>query len=479
VVDALEVDPRLASGANGDRIDSRVAGPFRLSRADRRELDAAARVSVTCLRAKGMAAKVTPSDSGRPQVSIIGGDPDYLLTSDCFSRLLVWGTPAERRALGKLSDLVDRCLKSRRIPTAVLLNVDLTWQKTRNLPAGLDSEIADCIESGRKTQLSEYVAPGALLFITDPSGSSTQRAVRFSFLESRRTIVAALSVFLLTLLVTVIAATRLVRPLRALTGAAQSIRAGGSSIQVDVERQDEIGELAAAFNDMSAHRDLLEAQRKAIISDVSHELRTPLSNIRGWLEATQDGFTPPSPALVSSLLDEALLLQHVIDDLQQLAVADAGDLHLDLADVRIDDLLEQAAGAHAARAHEVGVRLTTVPGSDPVIRADPVRLRQAVSNLLSNAIRHSAPHGEVTLRESIEGRELVIEVIDHGSGISAQDLPFVFDRFWRADKSRNRHTGGSGLGLAIVRKLVDAHGGSVSATSVPNEVTTFRITLPL
>jgi two-component system, OmpR family, sensor histidine kinase BaeS len=434
---------------------------------------------VACLRREGLAAKVVSSAAGRPQVQMISRDPEHVATSTCASRLLYWGTDTERKALAGLSVLVSRCLTARRIPTAITLNIDLTWERSRDLAFKQDVKIADCVEAARRTQLTRYVAPPALLFITDLNGSTAQRGVHFSVLESQRTVVAALSVFLLTLLVTLIAAARLVRPLRALTGAAQSIRAGGSAIQVDVARQDEIGQLAAAFNDMSAHRDVLESQRKAIISDVSHELRTPLSNIRGWLEATQDGLTAPNAALVAALLDEALLLQHLIDDLQQLAVADAGDLRLNLDDVRVDELLQQAAAAHAARAHEAGIQLRTVPGDNSLIRADPVRLRQAVSNLLSNAIRHSAPNGEVTLRQTLEDGQVIIEVIDNGSGISAHDLPFVFDRFWRADKSRNRHTGGSGLGLAIVRKLVEAHGGNVSATSIPHQVTTFRISLPL
>lgn len=208
-----------------------------------------------------------------------------------------------------------------------------------------------------------------------------------------------------------------------------------------------------------------------MVSDVAHELRTPLSNIRGWLEAAQDGLAEPDPAFIASLHTEAVQLQHIIDDLQDLAAADAGALRLHPEQLHVEDVLAQVAAAHQAGAETSGVALSALPAADgtpsPVLWADPVRLRQAIGNLVSNAVRHTPPGGRVTVRaydagasadEAQAGREVVIEVADTGSGISAEHLPHVFDRFWRAEKSRNRRTGGSGLGLAIVRKLVEAHG---------------------
>lgn len=270
------------------------------------------------------------------------------------------------------------------------------------------------------------------------------------------------------------------------------MRDGEASASVPVTADNEIGRLAAAFNDMSEHRARLEEQRKAMVSDVAHELRTPLSNIRGWLEAAQDGLADPDPAFVSSLLEEAVQLQHIIDDLQDLAAADAGALRLHPERVRIEDLLNQVAGAHQARAEAAGVGLTvhTDGVRGPVLRADPVRLRQAVGNLVSNAVRHTPAGGSVTLRAYGSGggsgagsdagspTHVVVEVADTGSGIPAADLPHVFDRFWRAEKSRSRRTGGSGLGLAIVRKLVEAHGGTVGATSTEGEGSAFVLRLP-
>ncbi len=255
-----------------------------------------------------------------------------------------------------------------------------------------------------------------------------------------------------------------------------------------------------------------------MVSDVAHELRTPLSNIRGWLEAAQDGLADPDPAFVSSLLEEAVQLQHIIDDLQDLAAADAGVLRLHPEPVRVGELLGQVAAAHQARADtaEVTLRVETADGRVPEVAADPVRLRQAVGNLVSNAVRHTPPGGTVTLRaygggaagggawsrsedgsgsDSPTGHgseggsgsrggsgfppgDVVIEVADTGTGIPAEDLPYVFDRFWRAEKSRSRRTGGSGLGLAIVRKLAEAHGGTAGAASTEGEGSVFSIRLP-
>jgi two-component system sensor histidine kinase BaeS len=219
-------------------------------------------------------------------------------------------------------------------------------------------------------------------------------------------------------------------------------------------------------------------------------LRTPLSNIRGWLEAAQDGLAEPDPVFVSSLLEEAVQLQHIIDDLQDLAAADAGALRLHLEPVRVEDLLGQVAAAHQGLAETAGITLTVSPASAPapasalpLLDADPVRLRQAVSNLVSNAVRHTPPGGRVTLRSYVTGTDsgdvVAVEVADTGSGIPADEVPHVFDRFWRAEKSRSRSTGGSGLGLAIVLKLAEAHGGTADVASTEGQGSVFTLRLPV
>ena len=256
------------------------------------------------------------------------------------------------------------------------------------------------------------------------------------------------------------------------------MRAGDGSARVAMRAKGEVGELGAAFNEMSEHLDRMERQRKAMVSDVSHELRTPLSNIRGWLEAAQDGVADLGPALTASLVEEATLLQHIVDDLQQLALADVGKLRLHPEPVDVADLVEQIATVYRAAAEAAELVLTAEVTGRPHLDADPVRLRQAVGNLLANAVRYTPAGGRVGLSAHADGDDVLIEVADTGPGIAPEHLPHLFDRFWRAEKSRSRQTGGSGLGLAIVRQLAEAHGGSAAVRSEPGQGATFTLRLP-
>ncbi|MFI8352185.1 sensor histidine kinase [Streptomyces cyaneofuscatus] len=520
VVDPLSVDTVLAArstegqGTAADRIDPRAVGPFLLPAAERSALRRTADRQAVCLNRVGIAADVVVGPSGRPRVQMVGNDPERAAGTRCDPSDLDSPTRTEEKALTALNDLADACLK-RQGRGEVRLNQDLSWgggvavpvpgparptplpgdareaapapavEPPREFTGEDDRAIASCVGTARSEQLSSYVASPALLFIGD-EGGTTVPGFDLSPANTAKIAGAAALVLALTVGASVLAGARLVRPLHALTGAAQRMRDGQEHASVPVSGDDEIGRLAAAFNDMSAHRARLEEQRKAMVSDVAHELRTPLSNIRGWLEAAQDGLADPDPAFVSSLLEEAVQLQHIIDDLQDLAAADAGVLRLHPEPVRVGELLSQVAAAHQARAETAGVTLTVEAGAVAILPADPVRLRQAVGNLVSNAVRHTPAGGRVTLRAYGEeaGRlsegagEVVIEVADTGTGIPAGDLRHVFDRFWRAEKSRSRRTGGSGLGLAIVRKLAEAHGGSVSATSTEGEGSAFTLRLP-
>ncbi|WP_406423265.1 HAMP domain-containing histidine kinase [Streptomyces sp. NBC_00873] len=509
IVDPLSVDTALAaqsSGATGtaaDRVDPRAVGPFRLPPAERTQLRRTADRGVACLNDAGIASDVVEEPSGRPRIQIVGNDPDRILGTSCSTDALDRPTGTEKKALDALNQLADACL-DRQGRAAVHLRLDLSWgqdpepepsagvrRRSTAPPAPVptvqssdnDRAIASCVGTARREQLSSYVASPALLFIGD-AGGATVPGFDLSPANTARIAGVAALVLALTVGASVLAGVRLVRPLQALTGAAQRMRDGEESAPVPVTADNEIGRLAAAFNDMTAHRARLEEQRKVMVSDVAHELRTPLSNIRGWLEAAQDGVADLDPAFVSSLLEEAVQLQHIVDDLQDLAAADAGALRLHPAPVRIDDLLGHVVAAHQARAETAGVTLTVRtadPGPPPLsLTADPVRLRQALGNLVSNAVRHTPPEGHVTLRAygSESGDEVVVDVEDTGSGISPENLPYVFDRFWRAEKSRSRRTGGSGLGLAIVRKLAEAHGGVVSAASTEGKGSVFTLRLP-
>jgi two-component system sensor histidine kinase BaeS len=326
------------------------------------------------------------------------------------------------------------------------------------------------MDNARREQLRPWVAEYAYAYITEPTGAKPQ-AIDLSTTGSNRIILVALGILALAGFASWITATQLVRPIRALTTATKRTAEGDRTVRVD-GGAGEIGELAKSFNSMSEKLAETERQRQAMVSDVAHELRTPLGNITGWLEATQDGLAEPDPHLIAMLLEESLLLQRLVDDLHDLAQADAGTLRLHPEPIALDDVVDQVVNAQQNR--EILLRAETTPVH---ISADPVRLRQALGNLVANAVRYTPPGGEVVVKLFQEGENAVLEVRDSGTGIAPDDVPHVFDRFWRADKSRSRRTGGSGLGLAITRHLVEAHGGTVSLTSTLSEGSTFRIIL--
>ncbi|GIH21771.1 two-component sensor histidine kinase [Acrocarpospora phusangensis] len=475
VIEPLAVD-------TPEHIDPRAVGPFRLPAGERDLLRAAAQRRAACLRDAfvNVTATVAERPGGRSFLEIRNIDP---ATSRCASTVLDELTPTETKALAQLGKLVNGCLKKRDMPE-VRLGLDFSWSPlpapaARDAaPAGnLTKTVQECIVGSRREQLEPYVAPAALLFVGSRAGPPSTIFDLSSANQVRIAGVAA-AVLLVTLTVTVLAGVQLVRPLRALTGAVRRMEEGDLSPSVRIGRKDEIGSLAEAFNAMSTRRAQLEELRKAMVGDVAHELRTPLSNIRGWLEAAEDGVVAPDRALMSSLLEEALLLQHIIDDLRDLAEADAGELRLHKETFDVTDLLAQVAKVHRGNATTAGVTLSTPSDAPLDLHADPVRLRQAVANLVSNAVRHTPPGGTVTLSAHRDGPATVIEVADTGTGIGAEDLPLIFERFWRVDLSRNRRTGGSGLGLSIVRKLTEAHGGTATATSTPGHGSTFALRLP-
>lgn len=472
-VDPLNIDPGLVRSDSTDRIDPRASGPFLLPPAERDRLASVAGRQVACLTDSGVAAEVLTGPTGRPRVQPL--NRSVTPPSGCAAPELDRPTATEAKALRRLGALVNSCLGRMDLPKITLgLDLSWTWTEPAATHQSLDRKIDACIGNSRRELLGPYVAPAALLFIDGPAGSP---APGFELSPANVTRIAGVAgiVLVLAIGVTALIAARLTRPIRALTDAAHRMREGDPTARVEVTGRDEIGELAAAFNEMSEHRERLEAQRKAMVSDVAHELRNPLSNIRGWLEAAEDGVAELDRELMSRLLKEAVLLQHIVDDLRDLSAADAGRLRLHPEPLYLRDLLDQVAVA--PRNH--GVALTVDVTGDPELTADPVRLRQVIGNLVGNALRHTPPGGRVTLLGHRDGDEAVIEVRDTGAGIAPEDLPHVFDRFWRAEKSRNRQSGGSGLGLAIVRSIVTAHGGTVTATSTPGAGTAFTLRLPV
>ncbi|MGY0061281.1 sensor histidine kinase [Streptomyces sp. LZ34] len=270
------------------------------------------------------------------------------------------------------------------------------------------------------------------------------------------------------------------RPVSALTAASHGLGEGDLARRVPVTGRDEIAELGRSFNRMAESLQASEERQRRLVGDVAHELRTPLANLRGYLEALRDGVVEPEPELLDSLHEEVLLQQRIVDDLQDLALAEAGALTYHRVPVDLGELLETCRTAHRAQAERAGVALTapTPPGDPVYAHADADRLRQAVGNLVSNAVRATAPGGTVRLSLARREAEAVVRVSDTGHGIPAEHLPHVFDRFWRADAARGRATGGSGLGLSIARQIVHDHQGTIDVESEAGVGTVFTLVLP-
>ncbi|GGL89874.1 two-component sensor histidine kinase [Streptomyces fumigatiscleroticus] len=292
------------------------------------------------------------------------------------------------------------------------------------------------------------------------------------------TVAVAAGVALAVILGALLLSRAVLRPVRAMTSAAKALGEGDLTRRVPVSGRDEIAQLGGAFNRMADSIQAGEERQRRLIGDIAHELRTPLANLRGYLEALRDGVVEPDPDLLASLHEEALLQQRIVDDLQDLALAEAGALTYHPTEVDLRDLLETSRTAHHAQAESAGIALELQAPRPVTVTADPDRLRQVVGNLVGNALRATAAGGAVTLVLIPRGELAVVEVRDTGKGIAAEDLPHLFDRFWRADASRGRATGGSGLGLSIARQIVTDHRGTIEVRSTVGVGTTFTIVLP-
>jgi signal transduction histidine kinase len=318
------------------------------------------------------------------------------------------------------------------------------------------------------------------LYITVPDESGGDGNELFLNPTNRTLVIIPVVAGLCAVFLIVGVSRRALAPVEALTAAAREMEAGDLSQRVEVTSRDEIGDLAHAFNSMADGLARQEELRRQMVTDVAHELRTPLSNIRGYLEALQDGVVDPDKDAIDSIHEEAMLLHRLVEDLQELSLAEAGQLRLERRPAALTDVVDGAVEAACPQAAAEKLVLTVdVPKSLPLVDVDPQRIGQVLRNLLCNAMTHTPPGGEIGITAHVQDEWIVVCVRDTGTGIAEEDLPHVFDRFYRADRSRSRATGGAGLGLAIVRQLVEAHGGQIEVESEPGQGTTFTFTLPV
>ncbi|MCK6628524.1 MAG: ATP-binding protein [Anaerolineae bacterium] len=274
-------------------------------------------------------------------------------------------------------------------------------------------------------------------------------------------------------------AQRLARPIHSLSRAARALTSSDSHEPLPVVRRDEIGELTMAFNEMTAALNRQKYLRRQMVADIAHELRTPLSVMQLDIESLGDGLQPPAEA-AASLRDEIVSLNRLVEDLRLLSLAEAGGLHFSLEKLEPTPFLRQRVETWTPQAQARQVYLLAdFPADLPPVLADEGRLAQVFNNLLSNALRYTPAGGKIIIRAKLAAGELLVQVSDSGPGIPAEDVPFIFERFYRADSSRSRDTGGSGLGLAIAKQWIALHNGRLWVESEPGQGATFFVALPI
>ena len=342
------------------------------------------------------------------------------------------------------------------------------WRLGEPIPGQVLASGTPVLSNGQRIGTVTYDAPPELRSLERSYLQRTGQAIFY----------AAIAAAALALLIGVLGTSFLTRPVRDLTGAIRKMRGGELEQSVPIRAQDELGELAHAFNDMSAAVARGQRLREQMTADIAHDLRTPLSVLTGYLEGIREGVLDATPATVDTMYQEATQLQRLVEDLRTLSLADAGQLPLERQLVEARELLTATRQAFAPMAEQAGVRLLMETADAPLqVHVDPSRVRQALSNLVYNALQHTPHGGSVHLGGRRDGAEVLLVVADDGAGIPREALDHIFERFYRADASRSEG-GGSGLGLPIARSLVEAQGGSIAADSEPGRGTTITVRLP-
>ncbi len=337
---------------------------------------------------------------------------------------------------------------------------------------------ADTLKSGTPVQVN-----GRVIAITLPRRNTPPRnraQEQFFQAASLALGLGAAGGAIAAILLGIFLARTITRPVTALTGAAQKMAKGNLGQTVNVHSSDEVGELATAFNQMSTELARADQTRRQMTADIAHELRNPLTVIGGYLDAMRAGDLQPTPARLEAVDQEIQNLEHLVDDLRTLSLADAGALVLNRQPLAPRELLNRLAARYAQQAAQKNIELTQqAPAELPEIYVDEARINQVLSNLVTNALRHTPPQGRVRLSAQAVDGKIEFSVADTGEGIQPEDLAHVFERFYRGDKSRYGGNGELGLGLAIAKAFVHAHGGKIWADSTPGKGTTFVVELPI
>jgi two-component system, OmpR family, sensor histidine kinase BaeS len=337
---------------------------------------------------------------------------------------------------------------------------------------GVESEM-QCIQREIAEFLAESTAPPVQVFI----GSAGQ--AKLAEIELAPALIAAGLVSFIVLVASLLISRQVLRPIASLAAAARKLGEGDLSERVPERGRDQLAQLTHSFNSMADSLESSRQQQHHMIADIAHELRTPLANIRNYVEALDDGVYQPGPETYQSMREEVLLQQRLVDDLQELALAESGSLVYHFDRVDLVEVVQACRTAHSSAATAGEVTIEVEAHGAVFAMVDQARLRQVVANLITNGLRATPQGGVITLRVRGEHGKAVVEVADTGNGIAPEHVQHVFDRFWRADTARSRDTGGRGLGLAIARELITAQGGEIEVKETSPLGTVFVIRLPL
>ena len=295
-------------------------------------------------------------------------------------------------------------------------------------------------------------------------------STRFGFARAILFPVGIISFILVLFLVVVsiLLVRRFVDPLADVIYAARAVASGKLNTRIPTEGPQDLRSLSESFNEMATSLERNDRERRDMLADIAHELRTPLSVIRGRLEGIVDGIYKENGPQVSMALEQTYLMQRLVDDLRLLTLVETGQLAFDKRDVNIENVIHSVIEMFSAEAQEKKISLSfDEKGGNLSAVLDPQRFEQVISNLVGNAIRYVPEGGKVWVTTNESNNDLIITVNDNGAGLPIEDLPYIFDRFWRKEKSRSRFTGGTGLGLAIAKQLVEAQGGRIEAKNLP------------
>ncbi|MBI5305353.1 MAG: HAMP domain-containing protein [Chloroflexi bacterium] len=388
---------------------------------------------------------------------------------------------------GTFDSRMGSMMSSRRAP-ATMMNPPMQLADTNGvIIAGWEASVG---QRASATQLAQGVpiqvgdqTVGTLIAPAMSSSALDTQQQEFLFRVNVSILVAGVVAGLIAFVLGVALVYQITAPLKSLASAANKIAAGDFTAHVVKPGTDEIGHVGRAFNAMADSLARSETARRNMIADIAHELRTPLGVMRGQLEGMMDGVFAMTPDQLASLHEETLLLARLVDDLRELALADAGQLQIHRAPSDLGALIEKTVAAFAPQAAEKNIALeTNVMRAVPRVNLDDHRIEQVLRNLIGNALRHTPVSGTISVQCSADGVQpgfIRVSVSDTGAGLAQEDLPRVFERFWRGDKSRSRAGGGAGLGLAIAKQLVVAHGGAIGVASDPGRGATFWFTLPV